>query len=288
MSRPTTLLEGNTLYWTATLYSSSGVLVDADSLPTVAVRKNGASTADAVTVTKRAATTGIYDCSYSPAGEVGGDQYQLEETAVIAAATYVNPFSVIVEAPMRGTDGSNTVAPNTIAPDNAGIAANATLINALNDFNPATDVVANVTLVATTTDLTNSATVQEIVDGVWDELSGSHTTADTFGAYLDAQVSSAGSGGTGLYQATVRVQDTDTDSLQGARVNVDGTTLTLTTGTSGEVTFNLDSGVYLIDISPPAGFETPVSQVLTVSGTDPSNTVYTLSPNTSCGTNWVG
>ena len=47
---------------------------------------------------------------------------------------------------MRGTDGANTV-----APDNAGISANGTAIAALNDFDPATDVVARVTLVDTTT-----------------------------------------------------------------------------------------------------------------------------------------
>ena len=81
---------------------------------------------------------------------------------------------------------------------------------------------------------------------------------DTLGFYLDAQVSTAGSGGTGLYQATVRVQDASNNALQGARVNVDGTTLTLTTDSSGEVTFNLDSGVYLLEVSPPANYDTPV------------------------------
>ena len=149
---------------------------------------------------------------------------------------------------------------NTVAPDNSGISANGVLIASngsviagLNDFDPASDTVAHVALVDTTTDLTNA-------------------------------------GGTGLYQATVRVQDTATDSLQGARVNVDGTTLTLTTGTSGEITFNLDSGVYLLDVSPPAGFETPTSAVLTISGSDPSDTVFTLVSNTtpgSCDPAWL-
>ena len=46
----------------------------------------------------------------------------------------------------RGTDGANT-----IAPDNAGITANGNAISSLNDFDPVTDAVANVTLVATTT-----------------------------------------------------------------------------------------------------------------------------------------
>ena len=35
-------------------------------------------------------------------------------------------------------------------------------------------------------------TVEEIVDGVWDELKSAHTTPDTFGDYLDTEVSGAG------------------------------------------------------------------------------------------------
>jgi hypothetical protein len=79
-------------------------------------------------------------------------------------------------------------------------------ITDLNDFNPATDTVAHVTLVDTTTtntDMrgTDSAytgtppTVSQIVDGVWDEAQSGHTTAGTFGFYLDSEVSAAGGGG---------------------------------------------------------------------------------------------
>ncbi len=170
-----------------------------------------------------------------------------------------------------------------------------TAVNALNDFDPAVDTVAHVTLVDTTTDVTNQSatgpTAQEIVDTWGNQPQGVYTTPDTLGFYLDAQVSTAGSGGTGLYQATVRVQDTSNNALQGARVNVDGTTLTLTTDSSGEVTFNLDSGVYLLEVSPPANYDTPVGQVLTVSSSDPSDTVFTLSqttPPSGCTPPWLG
>jgi len=47
---------------------------------------------------------------------------------------------------MRGTDGANTV-----TPDNSGIAAIESAVDNLNDFNPATDTVANVALVDTVT-----------------------------------------------------------------------------------------------------------------------------------------
>lgn len=164
-----------------------------------------------------------------------------------------------------------------------------------------------------------------IVDLVWDEQTSGHTTSGSTGANLiatgqgvvnietvtdrvdgmlvingegsayqytvDALENAPVSSGTGLYQATVRVQDSLGDALQGARVNVDGTTLTLTTGTSGEVTFNLDSGVYLMDVSPPAGYDTPVSQVVTITTSDPATTVYTLTETSTgggCTPPWIG
>lgn len=133
----------------------------------------------------------------------------------------------------------------------------------------------------------SSPTVEQIVDGVWDEPRAGHTITDTFGYFLDAQVSGAGSGGSGLYQVTVRVEDSSNDALQGARVNVDGTTLTLTTPSSGEVTFNLDSGVYLLNVSPPAGYATPIGQVVTVTTADISET-FTLTGSGTCSPGWVG
>ena len=133
----------------------------------------------------------------------------------------------------------------------------------------------------------SAPTVEQIVDGVWDEPRTGHTTTDTFGYFLDAQVSGAGSGGSGLYQVTVRVEDSSNDALQGARVNVDGTTLTLTTPSSGEVTFNLDSGVYLLNVSPPAGYATPIGQVVTVTTADISET-FTLTGSGTCSPGWVG
>jgi len=128
-----------------------------------------------------------------------------------------------------------------------------------------------------------------IADAVWSESRAGHTTSGTFGYYLDAQVSTAGSGGSGLYQVSVLVQDASNAALQGARINVDGTVLTLTTDSSGIVTFNLDSGVYLLTCSPPAGYDTPTSLVATVTNADISKE-FTLTPTSSapCDVPWVG
>lgn len=142
--RPKFLHVGGVLYWTIrTRNPDTMVLKDADSTPTVAVRKNGASTGDSVTVTKRSATTGIYDCSYNPAGEVEGDEFTIEETATVTgtttgSATYSNSWEFSVIAVERGTDGANTT-----APDNAGISAiNAKTANLPSDPADASDIAA--------------------------------------------------------------------------------------------------------------------------------------------------
>jgi len=100
--RPAVFQVGGTLYWVIqTRNPDSMVLKDADSTPTVAVRKNGASVGDSVTITKRSATTGIYDCSYNPASEVEGDSFTLEESATVtgtttSSATYTQSWNVRV------------------------------------------------------------------------------------------------------------------------------------------------------------------------------------------------
>ena len=123
---------------------------------------------------------------------------------------------------MRGTDGANTVAPVDVSANVALILADTSDLQSnqgqwltatgFSTFDPASDTVAHVTLVDTTTDLTNGGsggggscpTVQEIVDGWGNQPQNVYNTAGTLGYYLDAQVSTAGSGGTGLYQSTVR------------------------------------------------------------------------------------
>ena len=120
MSRPATLKIGSTSYWTIMTYTDAGVLVDADSTPTVAVRKNGVGNADIVTVTKRSATTGIYDAYYNPAGEAEGDCFTLEETATISGQAYKNAWNMEILAVERGTDSANTIAPlDAAATENA-------------------------------------------------------------------------------------------------------------------------------------------------------------------------
>lgn len=124
-NRPSTFLKDTSLVWVMRLYDpADGVtLIDADSTPTVAVRKNGSAVGDSVTVTKRAATTGIYDCSYNPASEVVGDQFTLEESTVIGGDTYENNFSVAVFTNDVSATSANKIADHVLRRNQANVEA---------------------------------------------------------------------------------------------------------------------------------------------------------------------
>ena len=156
--RPAILHVNGILYWVIRTYNpDTSVLKDADSTPTVAVRKNGAAVGDSVTITKRSATTGIYDCSYNPAGEVEGDEFVFEETATLtgtttAQATYSWSWAITVTAVERGTDsaalasgvavtsiGANVITAASIAAD-AGTEIGAAVLSALGTGTWATSI----------------------------------------------------------------------------------------------------------------------------------------------------
>ena len=112
MAGPSQLLKDNTLHWTIKVFDrSTNELSGAYETPTVAVRKNGAATADTVTVTAR--STGIYDCSYDPSGEAEGDVFQIEVSAELTATSVVyhqQPWScVVVVAETVALTGPNDI-----------------------------------------------------------------------------------------------------------------------------------------------------------------------------------
>ena len=168
MSRPATLKVGNTSYWTIMTYTSAGVLVDADSTPTVVVYKNGTLTADVVTVTKRSATTGIYDAYYNPASEAEGDCFTIQETATISSQAYVQSWNFEVLAAERGTDNASTfdAASDEVTTDAASRTASQ----------------ADVSLLATSASVSalNNITVQQ----VWDALTSGSYASGSFGERL--------------------------------------------------------------------------------------------------------
>jgi hypothetical protein len=119
--------------------------------------------------------------------------------------------------------------------------------------------------------------------------SGSTDSLEAIRDRGDAAWTTGGASGSGLYQVTVTVEDASNNALQGARIAVDGTNLILTTPSNGTVTFNLDSGVYLLTCSPPAGYDTPTDVVVSVSTSDVT-AEFTLTPTSSasCDVPWIG
>ena len=187
-NRPATWFYDETLYWTVFVYDANGNLVNADSTPTIAVRVNGASYAvTSVTITKRAATTGIYDCSFVANNSGVGAAYglwQFEETATISGTDYVNGWNVhqVDNSAQQITDAvldEDVLSHQTgssvgwkIQDTNTRSASTLTIVGSLNDFDPATDTVALVTTVGSVTNAVTTANASDVtaVKAVTDKL----------------------------------------------------------------------------------------------------------------------
>ena len=175
--RPTSMKVDGTVYWTIMIYDDDGILVDPDSTPSVAVRKNGSSVADAVTVTKRGGTTGIYDASHNPSGEAEGDSFGYEETAILSGQSFLNPWNLEVEADERGTNGASTFNPSSDTVNFVGSVA----VCATNSDMRGTDG-ANTVAPATPSDLSGLSTFDAASDTVTtDTASRNASKADVSG-----------------------------------------------------------------------------------------------------------
>lgn len=119
------LNHGYTIFFTVEV---AGVATAADSTPTAVLYRDGSASGVTVTV-EATATTGLYKATFtSDAGWANTDVLHLVASAAIASTSgYIGVVwdsTGDVDAVMRGTDGANT-----IAPDNAGIAANGVAID---------------------------------------------------------------------------------------------------------------------------------------------------------------
>jgi hypothetical protein len=128
------------------------------------------------------------------------------------------------------------------------------------------------------------------LDATLTEIKGStfDTTTDSLEAIRDRGDSDwvTGGSGSGLYTLTVTVEDSGGSVLQGAKVNVSGTTLTATTGANGQVTFNLDAGTYSLLVLPPAGYATPSNTSVTISA-NATQTIVLSDSTTTDTEGWI-
>jgi len=97
-----------------------------------------------------------------------------------------------------------------------------------------------------------------------------------------------GGDGSGLYQLTVHAKDINGNGLAGARINIDGTGITLATDTLGKCVFNVDPAAYMLNCSPPAGYDTPTQEVANVLGDTSVTFTLVESSDSGCGVPWIG
>jgi len=125
------------------------------------------------------------------------------------------------------------------------------------------------------TNFTERGADSSLVAGwVWNTPQSGHTSAGTFGKYLDSEISGIGSS-SGLYSYTIRLYDTSSSQVvPGARTvvrNLPQTAL-IATGTSdtyGELSFNLDADSFVVIASSPGYiFEAYDTLVVTGAGVD--------------------
>jgi len=87
------------------------------------------------------------------------------------------------------------------------------------------------------------------------------------GGMLDGVAAAVGS--SGVYTITVTCKESDDTPVSGARVTIQGTSYTETSGTDGIVRFNVsDEASYTLVTTPPSGYQTPANVVVAVSGAD--------------------
>lgn len=107
---------------------------------------------------------------------------------------------------------------------------------------------------------------------VWNAPSANHTTAGTFGDYLDARVSGLGLGG-GAFTVTLTATDTLAgQTVPGVRVavrNLEQTSLLAVgrTDPSGQVRFNLDAGSFLLMADAPGYLFAPFDTLIVTGAT---------------------
>jgi hypothetical protein len=115
------------------------------------------------------------------------------------------------------------------------------------------------------------------VDAVWDETQSGHGTAGTFGAYLDAPISSIESpSGSGTYPVTVTAYDNvNSQVVPGVRISVYNSSLDALmalgiTGSDGIVLFNLDSSLYIASAFAPGYIFAAYDSLIVVGATNDS------------------
>lgn len=261
----------------------TGAAADATGTPTGTLVKNGTDTAETVTVTNKA--TGSYKAAFTvPADAAAGDVFELRvEATVNSVAGKATVWRGVVDTKRVGDLQDLTAAAVNAEADAAlaDVGVTSTVTGRIDaavstrSSHSAADVATAVWGAGTRT-LTNLGTVvadvaaavwayatrvltastnitipsaASIADAVWDEAQSGHTTAGTFGKYLDSTISGVGGSiGSGSDSTTITLTASSA-GVGGARVwlstDAAGAVVvagSLVTDDNGEVVFLLDDG----------------------------------------------
>lgn len=227
-------------------------------------------------------------------------------TDIPASISALNDFDPTTQ------DVTTDAASRTASQADVSLLATAASIAALNDFDASTDMV----IVSTNNDKsgyslstappTASEIYQEFTSGANEDAfkatgfatvnpdnasiaaikSKTDSLNFTIANQVDANAINIETGG-GIFSLTVTCEDSSGNAVANVRVNIDGTTTTLVTNSSGQVVFNLDAGTYSLVASPPSEFNTPADTSVTVSA-DGSQTITLTQASTSGSAGWVG
>jgi len=178
----------------------------------------------------------------------GSDKLYVDAVEISSSSTAADN----VEANIGNLDASIAGLNDLSAAD-----VNAQVDAALADYDPPTKAELDAGLAGIT-----APSASDVADAVWDEAQAGHTTAGTFGLYLDARVSSvSGTPGSGANSCTITITEGGS-GVPGATVWVTtdaaGSTVVAEgkrTNDSGQVTLLLDAGsVYYLWAQCPAGY----------------------------------
>ncbi len=172
-------IEDGYVYWDISIYDIDGTALDADANPTVKYRSHNNDTlkTGGITVTKVAATTGLYKVRFDFSADSDlsvNSSVRIEETATISGTDYVNRWATLIRVSpadkptldeIEDKVGDIDVATTTIESKTSQLT-----------FTVANQVDAN--------SLTGGTSPSAVADAVWDEAASGHNVGGSFGKFI--------------------------------------------------------------------------------------------------------
>lgn len=258
MSRPTEFFaEDELVYWDVSIVAADGTALDADSNPTIQYRVHGNDTlkSGGVTVTKVAATTGLYRVGHSLSSDSDlsiNASVRYQETVTISGVAYVNRWSTMIRGVATlAAQTAQTSDVTDILVDTTAIDAKTSQLN----FTVANQVDAN--------SLTGGTSPSAVADAVWDESLAAHQTGGSMGKGL-SDAAATGGDATAANQTTI-ISKLTTNPIAIVNPLVTSNTLVLTNNDNYSAT---NSRLLTFPVSVNYASATSVKLIFSTNGTN--------------------